>query len=85
MFPDTVEGQDSAGVRDLEHRKSAALASDLGCQPQPAPRQLGQRRTHGEVSLPRDRPGRLQDLVVDVQGRSHGKGTACRCDDVKMH
>ena len=76
MLPDTVEGQDGAGVRDLEHRRPAALASDLACRPQAAPRQLGQRRTHREFLLSRDRPCRLQDLVVDVQGRSHGKRTA---------
>lgn len=76
MFPDTVEGQDSASVRDLEHWKSAALASDLDCRTQSASRQLGQRRTHREVSLSRNRPGRLEDLVVDVQRRSHGGRTA---------
>ena len=72
MALDTVERQDGAVAGYLEDRELPALASDRARRRvQPAPRQVGQHRAHREVSFSRDRSGRVENLVVDVQRRSH--------------
>ena len=73
---DAIESQDGAVGRDLEQGKSLSLAWIHADWMQSASRQVGQYRAHREITLSRNRLGRLKNLVVNVQRRSRaGRNT----------
>ena len=67
------------GVLSRDTANSGEPVSPCGSRcppPQSSPRQLGHDAAHRDVPLARKRARRLENLVIDVQGRSHARYTS---------